>query len=100
MWMIHAVAISAVRFMCESMLWRQTIHMETPPRIAALLHGALCTAFIMKGQWDQAVEATGVFFVLDLLFNIGLEQKVGWDMMLHHVMGAILCLFSAGQNCS
>lgn len=89
----HAFAISSVRVLCEHLLWRRAADINTPARISALIHGFVCCVLLWQDKWGDAVGATGLFFVLDIVFN-ECAQGLTWDMMVHHLMGAVLCGFS------
>lgn len=65
--------------------------LQTPSRLAALLHGVLCSVALWEGQWMEAVQSTGLFFLLDAIMS---GKRLTWDTGFHHVLGVALCLFS------
>lgn len=65
--------------------------LQTPSRLAALVHGILCSVALWEGQWLEAIQSTGLFFLVDGVMN---GKRLTWDTTLHHLLGMALCLFS------
>lgn len=86
--------IATTRIAAETSLTRHVRNLETPSRLASLLHGVLCSVSLMEGNWADAVQSTGLFFAMDTVLTLGFRRRLPWDTALHHTLGMILCLFS------
>lgn len=86
--------IATTRVASELALRPWVRDLQTPSRVAALVHGVLCSAALLEGDWLEAVRSTGLFFGMDLALSLGFRQRLGWDTVMHHVLGLALCLFS------
>lgn len=89
-----ATLIVSVRTACESTLRPLVRDLQTPSRVASLIHGLLCTMQLWEGRWAEAVLSTGMFFGLDMAMTFAIEKRMSYEMIAHHVLGGSLCLYS------
>lgn len=70
---------------------------DSAGRACALVHGVCAWALLARGDTGDAIAATGMFFVLDGVFNwlSGLESRAN---AAHHVIGALLCGFALAAD--
>ncbi len=66
----------------------------TPSRLVSYLQGALCATLLAYDDYQSAVASTFIYFVADLGFNWAFGKIERVPMILHHVFGALICLYS------
>ena len=86
--------IVSSRVAFETTLRPRVRDLQTPSRLAGLVHGVLCSVELAEGNWSNAVQSTGLFFALDALLTLAYRRGLAWDTAFHHVLGMALCLFS------
>jgi hypothetical protein len=91
---VASTLVLSTRAASESILRLRTRDKQTPARISSLIHALLCSAMLWDGKWGDAVMSTGVFFVLDFCMTFAIEKRMETEMIAHHVLGALLCLYS------
>lgn len=74
---------------------------STPGRIISSIHGIFVLVLFSYQNWKDSVESTFLYFVLDFCFLL----KYNFDsslkfktMLIHHVLGIILCAYSSFQE--
>jgi hypothetical protein len=66
----------------------------TPSRIVSLLQGALCAALLTVNDYESAIASTVIYFFADLGFNWAFGKVERLPMVIHHVCGALICMYS------
>jgi len=90
--------IVSSRVAFETTLLPHVRDLQTPSRLAGLLHGVLCSVDLAEGNWGSAVQSTGLYFGLDALLTVAFRRGLAWDTAFHHSLGMALCLFSTLTN--
>lgn len=86
--------IVSVRCACELGLRPVVRDLQTPSRVASLVHGVLSCLQLWEGNWAEAISSAGTFFALDLLMTLWIQRSMHFEMVLHHVLGGALCFYS------
>jgi hypothetical protein len=66
----------------------------TPGRIVSFLQGVLCATFLAQKDYESAIASTVIYFISDMSFNKGFGKTEPWPMVIHHICGTLICLYS------
>ena len=66
----------------------------TPSRIVSLLQGALCAVLLAHKDYESAIASTVIYFMADTGFNWAFGKIERLPMVLHHMFGLLICLYS------
>jgi hypothetical protein len=95
---LQAPLIVGTRFALETALASRVKDRLTPSRLAAFFHGLVATYYIFHGQWHESIHTTAQFFLLDLALHLIFQTKLSWEMLFHHVGGALLCIYAVSTK--
>jgi len=90
-----AALVVSMRLATESTLRLRCRDLQSPARVSSLVHAVLCTLQLAEDQWGDAVMSAGIFFVLDFFMTYALHKRMPREMVVHHALGAALCLYSS-----